>query len=131
MEKPNKCITREEAKALSVKWWATRGKAIEEVEKLKDVCAVNFSIAELEEYIAYVKENSKNENEAGISIWMGSYPKDDEKVPEKKRGYSTVFLSPSKKKAEGTYEEGENDFEENEEIDPMNGGSGLWPPGVY
>ncbi|TRO65190.1 hypothetical protein [Christiangramia sabulilitoris] len=131
MEKPENCIPRSEAHELSETWWNSRGKAIENAVKHKDVCAVNFSIAELEDYLAYVKENSKDVNDPGISIWMGTYPEDDEKVPEKKKGYSTVFLSPTRKKAPGTYEEGENDFEENEEIDPMNGGSGLWPPGVY
>ena len=131
MSKPEKCITRVTAKTLSENWWNSRGAAIEKEVKLKDICAVNFSIAELEEYLAYVKENSKDVKEPGISIWMGAYPRDDEKVPEKKRGYSTVFLSPTKKKAPGTYTDDENDFEENEEIDPFNNGGGLWPPGVY
>ncbi|MCP9199802.1 hypothetical protein MKO06_07795 [Gramella sp. GC03-9] len=131
MEKPKKCISRSEAGNLSKTWWNSRGEAIKGAIKHEDVCAVNFSIAELEEYIAYVKENSEDTEGAGISIWLGSYPKDDEKVPKKKRGYSTVFLSPTKKKATGTYTEDENDFEENEDIDPYNDGQGVWPPGIY
>ncbi|CAL67085.1 hypothetical protein [Christiangramia forsetii] len=126
MEKPNKCITRARARELSVKWWETRGRVIEQSEKHPDVCAVNFSIAELEEYLAYVKENSQNVNDPGITIWMGSYAKKEDKP-----SLSTVFLSPTKKKAPGTYEGDENNFEENEEIDPYNHGQGMWPPGVY
>ncbi|MFV8224486.1 hypothetical protein [Christiangramia aquimixticola] len=126
MEKPSKCITREKATELSETWWITRGKAIEKELKFKDICAVNFSIEELEAYIAYVKENSKDVKAPGISIWMGTYAKN-----ENSPGYSTVFLSPTKKKAPGTYTEDENDFEENEEIDPLNHGQGVWPPGIY
>jgi len=128
MGKPKKCITRVRAKELSVEWWKTRGKAIEDVDKIKDICAVNFSIEELEQDLAYVKENSKGVKKPGITIWMASYPEDDQ---DKRKGYSTVFLSPTKMKAEGTYGEEENDFEENEEIEPYNHGAGLWPPGAY
>ena len=130
MEKPKNCISREKARELSEKWWLTRGKAIEDVEHIKDVCAVNFSIEELEEYIKYVKENSQGVKDPGISIWMASYT-DSEESKDHKKGYSTIFLSPTMKKPEGSFSEDENDFEENEDIDPYNNGSGVWPPGVY
>ncbi|MGY5848539.1 hypothetical protein ACW6QP_14110 [Salegentibacter sp. HM20] len=125
MKKPAKCITREAAKDLQLRWWKTRGKAIETSEKHKDVCAVKFSVAELEEYLQYVKEKSEGIQDPGICIWMGSY------APENgKPGLSTVFLSATKEKSEEV-ENDENDFEENPEIEPYNTGSGLWPPGVY
>lgn len=127
MEKPKKCISRQEAKELQERWWQTRGKAIERSEKHKDVCAVKFSVAELEEYLNYVKEKSAEQGieDPGVCIWMGSY------APEKgKPSLSTVFLSATKQKSENKEEE-ESDFEDNPEIEPYNTGSGLWPPGVY
>ena len=131
MDKPENCIPRGEAKELSENWWKTRGRAIEDVEHLKDICAVNFSIAELEDYLAYVKANSTNVKDPGISIWMAAYTGDPDETGEHKKGYSTIFLSPTKKKAAGSFTENENDFEENDELDPYNHGSGVWPPGVY
>lgn len=127
MEKPKKCISRQEAKELQKRWWQTRGKAIERSEKHKDVCAVKFSVAELEEYLNYVKEKSgeKGIEDPGVCIWMGSYAPGNGKP-----SLSTVFLSATKPKSENIEEE-QSDFEDNPEIEPYNTGAGLWPPGEY
>lgn len=127
MEKPKKCITREKAIDLQKRWWKTRGEVIENSEKHKDVCAVKFSVAELEEYLEYVKAKSREQGikDPGVSIWMGAYESSQEKP-----GLSTVFLAATREKT-GEIGEEENDFEENPEVEPYNLGSGLWPPGVY
>ena len=127
MEKPKKCISRQEAKELQTRWWQSRGKAIERSEKHTDVCAVKFSVAELVEYLKYVKEKSEEQaiEDPGFCIWMGYYAPGN-----RKPSLSTVFLSATKKKSKNIEEE-ESDFEDNPEIEPYNTGNGLWPPGVY
>lgn len=127
MSKPKKCISVQEARELQKNWKSSRGKAIDRAQGFQDTREFWLSIEELEEYLKYVKEKSVEQEveNPGIRIYFGAYP-----PAAQNRGYSTVFLAPTKKSGsvESTVED-EN--VNNYDIDPLNQTSGGVPPTEY
>lgn len=129
METPAKCIGVDDARSLQDKWVDTRGKEIQEAQGYKDTREFWMSVEELQEYLDYVKEKSKEQgvDKPGIRVYLGAYAE-----TEKRKSYSTLFLAPTKEK--GSEEEsldGEATGENNYDIEPLNTISGGWPPIGY
>lgn len=126
MAKPLKCIPIEEARKLQEIWKSSRGKEIERAQKYVDTREFWYSLAELEEYLNYVKQKSAEEgvSNPGIRIYFGAYPE-----AGSKKSYSTVFLAPTKPL--DSMENTEDTQENNYSIDPLNHGQGGVPPVDY
>ncbi|MFO7720879.1 MAG: hypothetical protein R6W85_10625 [Gillisia sp.] len=128
MEKPKKCISIEEARKEQDEWVRTRGKDIQECEGYEDTREFWYSLDELQEYLDYVREKSKEQGvkKPGIRFYLGAYP-----TKKDKKGYATLFLAPTKEvagEAESTEEvSGPNNYE----IEPMNITHGGYPPTNY
>ncbi len=129
MERPVKCITVEAARDLQSNWKKTRGREIERGQGYEDTCEFWYSLAELEEYIKYVKEKSGEQgvNHPGLRIYLGAYPGQGPK-----KSLSTIFISPTMD------EPGEKSDDNNEEIhlnnysiEPFNESQNGWPPKEY
>lgn len=118
MPKPTNCITVTKAKELQKNWNDTRAKDIEKAMGSKDVCAVTFNIDQLQEFIDYVKSESKKQDIAnpGIRVYLAAY--DGEKDDK-----ATVFLCAS--------ENERGDSDNNYGIDPLNIGNAGFPPKAY
>ena len=118
MGRPKNCITVTEAKALQKNWNDTRALDIERAMGSKDVCAVTFNIDQLQEFIDYVKSESatKGIDQPGIRVYFAAY---NNKVTDK----ATVFLNAT--------ESDDGNSDNNYGIDPMNIGSGGYPPKAY
>jgi hypothetical protein len=116
--KPTKCISESEARQLQKNWIDTRAKDIKTNMGEEDAREVFFTVAELEEYLEYVKsESSKNGiSNPGIRIYFAAY--DD--VKSKK---ATAFLSPTK----GDTVSSDNNYK----IEALNRGGHGWPPNNY
>lgn len=129
MKKPKKCISVERAKQLEKHWVETRGKDIEDAEGYLDTREFWYSLDELQEYLDYVREKSKEQGveKPGIRVYMGAYPQTNDK-----KSYSTIFLAPTKEKSGNSEEETTEDVDENNyEIEPLNDSQGGWPPRSY
>lgn len=128
MARPQKCVTVEEARDLQENWKNSRGKEIERGQGYVDSREFWYSIEELQEYLDYVKEKSKEQGvkQPGIRIYFGAYPKS-----QQKRSFSTVFLAPTKEAVAEIEENEEIDQENNYEIEPLNSAQGGWPPTEY
>ncbi|TDN87611.1 hypothetical protein DET49_11159 [Salegentibacter sp. 24] len=128
MKKPKKCISVEEARKEQDEWVRTRGKDIREAEGYEDTREFWYSVEELQEYLDYVREKSKEQGveKPGIRFYLGAYPKTKEK-----KSYTTMFLSPTKEAA-GDTETAEDDSDPNNyEIEPMNIITSGRPPNNY
>jgi hypothetical protein len=127
MKKPAKCISVEEAKKQQGEWIKTRGAEIERAGKYKDTRDFWYSLDELQEYLDYVREKSKEQGvtKPGIRFYLGAYPGAINK------GYSTIFLAPTKEKdpSEETLEEEKDP--NNYDIEPYNTIGTGWPPLNY
>lgn len=129
MNKPKKCISVEEARKLQDKWTNTRGKEIRRGQGYEDTREFWYTLDELQDYLDYVREKSKEQGVAkpGIRVYLGAYPQTDEK-----RSFSTIFLAPTKEKAGNSGEEIAGDGDENNyEIEPLNDSSSGHPPTIY
>lgn len=115
---PSKCITIQQAEDLQNNWVATREVAIRKAIGKQDTREFRFSVAELEQFLAYVKENSTLQgiSDPGIRIYFGAYNTDS-------NPYATVFLAPTKGVSA--------DFDNNYTILPLNKLSGGIPPRIY
>ncbi len=93
-KKPAKCISVEEARELHDNWCEHRGKHLKACLGHDDTKDFWWSVEELQEYLKYVKRESKKQGilNPGIRVYLGAYPKskcnDD-------RGYSTIFFKPT------------------------------------
>ncbi len=114
MEKPSKCISETEARALYNNW-NSRASLIDK-DLGSDVRDFVFSVEELEEYLAYVKKNHTGTSEPGIRIYFAAY--DDSKSKQ-----NTVFLAPTN----GVKADSPNNYS----IDSLNTVGGGWPPNIY
>lgn len=126
--KPKKCISVEEARKEQDEWVRTRGKDIREGEGYEDTREFWYSLDELQEYLDYVREKSKEQGvkKPGIRFYLGAYPTTNEK-----KGYATMFLAPTKD-AQGEIEKADEDSDPNNyEIDPMNVVTSGFPPTNY
>ncbi|MGY5848537.1 hypothetical protein ACW6QP_14100 [Salegentibacter sp. HM20] len=128
MKKPAKCISVEEARKEQDEWVKTRGKDIERGQGYKDTREFWYSLDELQEYLDYVREKSKEQGveKPGIRFYLGAYP-----TTNGKKGYATMFLAPTKQAQGDTETAGEDSDPNNYEIEPMNIIQGGDPPRNY
>lgn len=128
MKKPQKCVAVNEARELQENWKKSRGKEIERGQGYVDTREFWYSVEELQEYLDYVKEKSREQGvqNPGIRIYLGAYPKS-----QQKKSFSTVFLAPTKGSDSIIEASEENDQENNYEIEPLNTVQGGWPPTEY
>jgi hypothetical protein len=118
MVKPIKCIPVDEARQLQKNWIDTRALDIEKAMKVEDARSVFYSVAELEEYLEYVKAESTKQSitSPGIRIYFAAY--DDAKSKK-----ATAFLAPTR----GDTKESDNNYQ----IEALNRGNDGWPPNNY
>jgi len=118
MAVPAKCITETEARQLQDNWKSTRAIEIENAQGSEDTREFFYTVAELEEYLAYVKAESIKQGylAAGVRIYFAAY---DNAVTNK----ATVFLAPTT----GTSASSANNYN----IQPLNKAGGGWPPNNY
>ncbi len=123
--KPKKCISVDKARELQERWVKSRGKEIERGQGYQDTREFWFSLDELQEYIDYVREESKNQGaeNPGIRIYFGAYPPGQN---NRSKSYTTVFLAPTKEVSNSL-----TTTENNYDIDPLNESNGGVPPTVY
>lgn len=119
-------ITVAKAKKLQKKWWETRSMVTTGGTTHEDTCQFYFTVEELQAYLDDVKKKSETQgvDTPGINVWFGAYEATDTEP-----SLATVFFSPTKRvKIDDSIE-----FEDvdNEEIDPLNNGTGKWPPTMY
>jgi hypothetical protein len=118
MNKPSKCIPVTEARTLQDNWVNTRAIDLERDLGYVDTREFVYSVAELEEFLAYVKGESAKSgiNNPGVRIYFAAY---NDATSNK----ATVFLAPTI---------GSNvDSENNYSLDPFNKNNGGWPPKIY
>jgi hypothetical protein len=115
MSKPINCITVAEARQLQDNWVATRAVEIERGMGSEDTREFLFSVAELQQFLDYVKTGSGSLN-PGIRIYLGAY---DNNITDK----ATVFLAPTMGVALGVA----NDYS----LEPLNKSMNGWPPKNY
>ncbi|OAB78821.1 hypothetical protein [Cochleicola gelatinilyticus] len=118
MSKPKNCITPTEAKQLQENWMDTRALYIKNETGSEDVSNVFYTVEELEEYLTYVKNESKKQgiDSPGIRIYFAAYN-------DSKSKKATVFLAPTEGDAASS--------NTNYKLDPLNKGVGGWPPAPY
>ena len=58
MPKPTKCISVTEAKELCNNWMSSRGASLTSSRGSQDTSDFTFSLSEMEEFLAYVREES-------------------------------------------------------------------------
>ena len=87
MSKPSNCITVAAARQLQNNWVATRAVDIEVAMGTPDTREFLFSVAELQQFLDYVKAGSGILN-PGIRIYFAAYDND---LTDK----ATVFLAPT------------------------------------
>lgn len=128
MKKPKKCIGVEAARKEQDEWVRTRGKDIAKCCGYEDTREFWYSLDELQEYLDYVREKSKEQGieKPGIRFYLGAYP-----TTREKKGYSTMFLSPTKESRGETESTDENTDPNNYEIEPYNTITSGWPPTNY
>lgn len=115
MTTPAKCITPQQAKNLQTTWVSTRQLAIERAIGHVDTREFFFTVAELEEFLDYIKANSQDED-PGVRIYLGAYNTTT-------NDYSTLFMSPTR----GEVNDSANDYT----LMPLNMASGRIPPLSY
>ena len=91
---PEKCISVEEARELHNEWCNTRTPRIDDCMGFEDTREFWWSVEELEEYLKYVKKQSRKQgiDNPGIRIYFGAYQLSKCKS---KKGYATLFLAPT------------------------------------
>ena len=119
MAKPDKCISVQKAKELHDNWVSSREPAITSMRNnVQDTREFVFSVAELEEFLEYVKSESKNQgiNKPGIRIYFAAYN-------DVNSDRATLFLAPT----DGDQIDSDNNYD----IEPLNFVGGGWPPKTY
>jgi hypothetical protein len=118
VKKPAKCISVEAARVLQDNWAETRKPPIDKALGYEDAREVFYTIEELEEFLNYVKDESKKQGitNPGIRIFFGAYNDD-------KSNKATVFLAPTN----GDDKNSDNNYN----INPFNLNTGGWPPKNY
>jgi hypothetical protein len=117
MAKPQNCIPVQEAKDMYENWQKSRGKDLK-AEGYKDVNDFTFSLAEMQEFVEYVAEESSKAGilNPGIRIYFAATGQDTQST-------ASVFLAPTT----GTNSNSGNNYN----IEPLNRGTNGWPPNAY
>lgn len=120
MSAPSKCISVTEAKDLQDNWVASRAVDIELAQGFVDAREFLFSLADLQEFLDYVKEQSEEEGilNPGVRIYFGAY---DNATSDK----ATVFLAPTKNVTSMGV------VANNYNLKPLNSGLSGFPPTNY
>jgi len=135
-KKPNGLISPTQARALNEEFITTRSKEMNNVvkkltgdKKDQDAYCTWFSVEELENYIAYTKEQAalKGKKLTGLNVFSGAYA--TEIAHPKKSNMSTVFFAPTTKTSE--LEVTELSTESDTDLDSLNQGTIGWPPKPY
>ncbi|WP_299222293.1 hypothetical protein [uncultured Aquimarina sp.] len=129
IQKPEKCITENEARELHDNWCKKRGKRLQKKLGFEDAREFHWSVAELEEYLAYVKQESEEQGikDPGIRVYLGAYPKSKCKMG---KGMSTLFFSATGSRPGASGKDGSIQ-ENNYDIPAFNLGSAGDPPNNY
>jgi hypothetical protein len=117
MANRNRRISVTEGKALYGNWQSSRQPLISQSFP-QDPSDFTFNLSDLQEYLAYVKDQSKKQGieDPGIRVYFGAF--DDEQGNK-----ATVFFAPT------TGDESEDD--NNYNLDAFDFGTGGWPPRSY
>ncbi len=128
-KKPNKCISVDNAKELQQNWCDHRASHLHKCLGHEDAREFWWSVEELEEYLAYVKEESAKQGiqKPGIRAYFGAYPQAKCKHG---KGMSTLFLAPTGSREGSLGKDGALE-PNNYEIEPLNEGSYGNPPQIY
>ncbi|MRT16032.1 hypothetical protein F3C99_03575 [Vitellibacter sp. q18] len=116
MSKPANCISVSEARQLQDNWVATRAIDIERAMGATDTREFLFSVAELQQFLDYIKSNSGLGAQPGVRIYFAAY---DSPTNDK----ATVFLAPTN----GITPSAPNNYN----LEPLNRSSGGNPPMNY
>ncbi|MCR9181804.1 MAG: hypothetical protein NXH73_02660 [Flavobacteriaceae bacterium] len=118
MSKPTKCVSVQTARDLQNNWVATRQPEIDRALGYTDAREVFYSVEELEEFLNYVKSESKKQGitNPGIRIYFGAYN-------DVKSNKATLFLAPTT----GDDKNSDNNYS----IEALNDGTQGWPPKNY
>ncbi len=116
MSKPINCITVAEARQLQNNWIATRAVEIERSQGSVDTREFLFSVAELQQFLDYIKTESEGTLEPGVRIYFGAYDNDSSDK-------ATVFLAPTIGTTAGAIN--------NYKLEPLNRGLAGFPPNNY
>lgn|SRR5690606_1665129 len=116
MSKPSNCISVEEARQLQNNWIATRAVDIEAAMGSPDTREFLFSVAELQQFLDYIKEGTGMGAQPGVRIYFAAY---DNIANDK----ATVFLAPTIGTAPGSAN--------NYNLQPLNRGISGFPPTNY
>lgn len=116
MSIPSKCITVAEARQMQDNWVATRAVDIESAMGSADTREFLFSVAELEQFLNYIKAAPSGLQPAGVRIYFAAYDSDT-------NDKATVFLAPTIGITEGS--------PNNYNLRPMNKGITGFPPTNY
>lgn len=118
MSKPSKCISKAKAKELQDNWVDTRANVIQTALGYEDTREFILNIAEIEEYIAYVKEMSQEQGvlTPGLRVYFGAYNDDIS-------NFATIFIAPTM----GNSQTSANNYT----IDSLNMNQGGHPPHKY
>ena len=116
MSIPTNCITVAEAKQLQDNWIETRAADIEQAMGAPDTREFLFSVAELQQFLDYIKAGAGIGAQPGVRIYFAAY---DSNVSNK----ATVFLAPTIGVSAGS--------ENNYNLRPLNRSVNGWPPKNY
>lgn len=91
--KPTQLISAEMASDLEKNYKKYRSTLIDSTYNMEDANAIWYSIDELENYIAYVRTQTKEKGVTmdGIRFYMGVYPSSN----KEKAGMTTIFMVPT------------------------------------
>jgi len=115
-------ISQKDAKKLGQNYLEAKSPAMDGIVGKEDSNAIWFEIQDLENYIAYAKQEAENQGQIinGMRIYLGSYSKDEDN--RELAGMTTVFISAT---LEGVNAEANS---EDLNADAFNFGGIGWPP---
>lgn len=116
MSKPSNCISVAEARQLQNNWVATRAMDIEKSQGSVDTREFLFSVAELQQFLDYIKAGTDVGSQPGVRIYFGA---NDNNASDK----ATVFLAPTNGITSGATN--------NYKLEPLNRGLAGFPPKNY
>jgi hypothetical protein len=116
MSKPSNCISVAEARQLQDNWKATRAVDIEAAMGSVDTREFLFSVAELQQFLDYIKAGTGRGPPPGVRIYFAAY---DNATSDK----ATVFLAPTNGITAGS--------PNNYNLEPLNKSLSGFPPKNY